>query len=71
MKNQVLRLIECDEVTTGQFQFFGGANRGEYGFNFCGIYAFRRAAGKSKKDCAVSAMAMAGERKRAITDRPG
>src|SRR5258708_17935377 len=65
MKNQMLRLIECDEVATGQFQLFRAANRGEHGFDSRGIYTFRRLAGKSKKDSAVGAMPMAGERKRA------
>ena len=65
MKNQMLRLIECDEVATGQFQFFGATNRGEHGFDSRGIYAFRGLAGKSKQDSAVGAMAMASERERA------
>ena len=62
MKYQVLRFIEGDDVVTGQFQFFGGANGGEFRFNLRGIDAFRSFTGESKQDSAVGAMSQTSER---------
>ena len=66
MKDQVLRLIESDDVVTGQLQFFGSTDHGKLGFDFRRIDALRGLTRKAKQDGAVGAMAMTGERQRAV-----